>query len=156
MGCIRVCQTFRCRLPNHHWNIESDYVCRLVSIQPLSRNGLADIADAYRLAPNSRVPQILHFLNLIDYSPELLDKLSNKEYIESGSELEMNLRALSIVAVEELRKEVVILLEQQGRIEESEGINAVLLDFWLWNKAKEWESEGKKMVECHRTRSIWY
>lgn len=68
----------------------------------------------------------------------------------------MNLRALSIVAVEELRKEVVILLEQQGRIEESEGINAVLLDFWLWNKAKEWESEGKKMVECHRTRSIWY
>lgn len=114
------------------------------------------VAHAFRLALNSRVPQILHFLNLIDYSPELLDKLSSQKYIESGSELEINLRALSIVAVEELRKEVVTLLEQQGRIEESKGINAVLLDFWLWNKAKEWESEGKKMVECHRTRSTWY
>lgn len=105
---------------------------------------------------HSRVPQILNFLNLIDYSPSLQEKLANQEYIESGSESEVNLRALSIVAVEELRKELSSRLEKEGRIEESKGINAVLLDFWLWNKAKEWEAEGKKMVECHRTRSIWY
>lgn len=102
------------------------------------------------------MPQILNFLNLIDYSPSLQEKLAKKEYIESGSELEIELRALSIVAVEELRKEVVSLLQAEGRTEESTGVNAVLLDFWLWNKAKEWEKEGKKMVECHRTRSIWY
>jgi hypothetical protein len=102
------------------------------------------------------VPQILNFLNLIDYTPSLQEKLANKEYIASGSEIEINLRALSIVAVEELRKEVSSLLQKEGRIVESKGIYAVLLDFWLWNKAKEWEAEGKKMVECHRTRSIWY
>lgn len=95
-------------------------------------------------------------MNLIDYSPSLQQRLRNKDYIDSGSALETEIRALSIVAVEELRKEVVKLLEEQGRMEESKGINAVLLDFWLWNKAKEWEKEGKKMVECHRTRSIWY
>lgn len=102
------------------------------------------------------MPQILNFLNLIDYSPELQQKLAEKQYIESESVIEIELRALSIVAVEELRKEVSSMLEKSGRMEESKGVNAVLLDFWLWNKAKEWESEGKKMVECHRTRSIWY
>ena len=70
--------------------------------------------------------------------------------------------------MEELRQSVVKLLKEQGRDKEAENVNAVILDFWLWNEAKRREgiavatavgaAEGqeKKAVECHRTRSIWY
>jgi len=112
--------------------------------------------SALTMFADYRVPQILHDLGLITYSPYLQGVLARKEYLESGSELEINIRAASIVAVDQLVKVVQSYLIQQGRKREASRINAVLLDFWLWNKAKEMEKEGKTKVECHRTRSIWY
>lgn len=35
-------------------------------------------------------------------------------------------------------------------------INAILLDFFLYDTIKEMEAEGKESVPHHRTRSIWY
>lgn len=110
----------------------------------------------------SRVPQILHSLQLISYSPYLLDLLSSKTPLASGSELEICIRALSIVAVEETRRTLVKLLSEHGRTDEANSVNAVVLDFWLWNEAKRREKDesrsgsAAKAVECHRTRSIWY
>lgn len=108
------------------------------------------------ITTNSRVPQILNYLRLIDYSPSLQARLQANEDLPSGSKLEIELRSLSIVAVEELRKHVVDHLVNRQRTDESRSINAVLLDFWLWNKAKDLESTGTPMIQCHRTRSIWY
>ena len=75
--------------------------------------------------------------------------------LENGSLLEIQIRAASIVAVEELRKAMVDLQQKDGK-KSKVTINAVLLDFWLWNTAKDRESEQATKVECHRTRSIWY
>lgn len=50
--------------------------------------------------------------------------------------MEISIRVASIVCVEQLRKAVVSLLLADGRKEEAGRINAVLLDFWLWNEAK--------------------
>lgn len=102
------------------------------------------------------MPQILHDLGLLTYSTYLKGILEGREELESGSELEICIRASSVVAVEELCKAVRSLLEEAGRDEEATRINPVLLDFWLWNRAKELEAEGKAKSECHRTRSIWY
>jgi hypothetical protein len=35
-------------------------------------------------------------------------------------------------------------------------INAILIDFFLYDLAKEMEASGKEMIPHHRTRSIWY
>ncbi|EAW16279.1 queuosine 5'-phosphate N-glycosylase/hydrolase [Aspergillus fischeri NRRL 181] len=36
------------------------------------------------------------------------------------------------------------------------GINAILIDFFLYDTAKELERDGRETVPHHRTRSIWY
>ncbi|KLJ12891.1 hypothetical protein EMPG_12133 [Blastomyces silverae] len=36
------------------------------------------------------------------------------------------------------------------------GVNAVLIDFLLYDTIKEMEGEGKETIPHHRTRSIWY
>ena len=35
-------------------------------------------------------------------------------------------------------------------------INAILLDFFLYDTIKEMEDAGKEIVPHHQTRSIWY
>lgn len=36
------------------------------------------------------------------------------------------------------------------------GINAILIDFFLYDTAKEMERDGRETIPHHRTRSIWY
>ncbi|GMG02269.1 unnamed protein product [Aspergillus oryzae var. brunneus] len=38
----------------------------------------------------------------------------------------------------------------------SSGVNAILIDFFLYDSMKELEKDGKEQVPHHRTRSIWY
>jgi hypothetical protein len=35
-------------------------------------------------------------------------------------------------------------------------VNAILIDFFLYDTMKELEAEGKEAFPHHRTRSIWY
>lgn len=66
----------------------------------------------------------------------------------------MEIRAGSVVAVEEVRK----MLEGEYGVE----VESVVLDFLIWDLAKEREKEEAEKgvkgetVECHRTRSVWY
>lgn len=36
------------------------------------------------------------------------------------------------------------------------GINAILIDFFLYDTVKAMEQEGRELIPHHRTRSIWY
>lgn len=55
----------------------------------------------------------------------------------------------SIWAVELLRREL-LLLKPDAKV------NAILIDFFLYDLAKEREKEGTEAIPHHRTRSIWY
>lgn len=35
-------------------------------------------------------------------------------------------------------------------------VNAILIDFFLYDTAKEREAAGQEVLPHHRTRSIWY
>lgn len=45
-----------------------------------------------------RVPQILAYLGVLEYSPELVEMLNLTDLVENGSELEVQLRGFSIYA----------------------------------------------------------
>jgi hypothetical protein len=103
-----------------------------------------------------RVPQILHHLRILTYPPALERKLCEHNYLEAGGKEELSIRAASIVAVERIREEIVKL--------GGEGVNSVLIDFFLWDLAKRIE-EGEEKVEgvgtaeiipAHRTRTTRY
>ncbi|KAF4576929.1 Queuosine 5'-phosphate N-glycosylase/hydrolase [Pleurotus pulmonarius] len=109
-----------------------------------------------------RVPQILHHLRILEYPPSLLSLLHSGAPLEYGSREELSLRAASIVAVERVREEICLLMRENG--EDEDGVTSVLIDFYLWDLAKEIETgdgnvEGVQtaaVAPIHRTRSIWY
>jgi hypothetical protein len=102
-----------------------------------------------------RVPQILHHLRILSYTPALVRSLEAHEEFASGAREEIAIRAASIIAVER----VAAVLRAAGT-----PTSSVLIDFFLWDLAKRLEVgqdriEGIKtqpMLPMHRTRSIWY
>jgi hypothetical protein len=96
-----------------------------------------------------RIPQMLHSLGMIWYCPPLENKIRRLEIIDSGHSWEMQIRGCSIWAVELLRKEIL-------RLRPDAKVNAILIDFFLYDLAKEREKEEAEVIPHHRTRSIWY
>ncbi|KAI5864414.1 hypothetical protein GGS23DRAFT_564266 [Durotheca rogersii] len=105
--------------------------------------------DKITMFADYRVPQILATLGCIGYSPPLQAVIVRGDVIESGSSYELQIRACSIWCVELIRREI-------KREHPEANINAVLIDFFLYDTMKQLESEGKETMPHHRTRSIWY
>lgn len=57
--------------------------------------------------------------------------------------------ACSIWCVELIRREI-------QKAHPDTHVNAILIDFFLYDTMKEMEAAGKETIPHHRTRSIWY
>lgn len=117
----------------------------------------------------SRVPQVLHSLGTITYSSHLEHILTSHTILDNGSPEEVEIRCLSIVAVEEIRRAIAKVASatstRSGSAEDrassrpgqvNPAPNAVLLDFMLWDLAKVEEANGRAQLPHHRTRSVFY
>ncbi|KAK6353310.1 hypothetical protein TWF696_005282 [Orbilia brochopaga] len=98
-----------------------------------------------------RIPQILHTLGCLIFSPPLDAAIRDRRPIPPQSTWELEIRGCTIHCVELIRREIVT-----KHPEASGSVNAVLIDFFLYDTAKEWELKGRQMIPPHRTRSIWY
>ncbi|RJE23986.1 hypothetical protein PHISCL_03692 [Aspergillus sclerotialis] len=147
--------------------------------------------DKITMFADYRIPQMLHELGCLRYSPPLESHIRDLKPIPSGSSWEVELRATSIWCVELIKREI----ERQHpevktknlrkphhttdhgdteKIDEKKfttqkrpkqnsihelhisGVNAILIDFFLYDTVKTMEQEGRKLIPHHRTRSIWY
>jgi hypothetical protein len=104
--------------------------------------------DKLSMFADYRVPQILHSLGCLRYSPALTTILDSDQPLVSGSRYEVEIRGCSIWCVELLRREI---RRTWGR-----DINAVLLDFWLWDEAQKIKKMDGFTVGFHRTRGVYY
>lgn len=103
-----------------------------------------------------RVPQVLVYFDAMHYEPELRKRLQLLETLRSGEADEVEIRAVSIHAVELLRDELLKLAgsnDQRGQIQT---INSVVLDFYLWNFRQAHREAIEQAVPFHRVRSINY
>ncbi|KAK4189818.1 hypothetical protein QBC35DRAFT_472284 [Podospora australis] len=105
--------------------------------------------DKITMFADYRVPQMLNSMGCLLYSPPLDSAIRSKKNIPSGSNWELQLRACSIWCVELIRREI---LTEHPEAE----INAILIDFFLYDTIKEMELNGQDKILHHRTRSIWY
>ncbi|CAG8656247.1 UPF0553 protein C9orf64 [Gigaspora rosea] len=110
--------------------------------------------DEITMFADYRVPQALHHLGAIKYSDNLIKTLERHELLEYGSRLEVEIRGCSIWAVELLKREIKRITEQENGQDMIPVLNAIVLDFFIWDFAKEHINELG--VEFHRTRSIYY
>ena len=88
-------------------------------------------------------------MGCLSYSPPLESHIRQLKPIESGHSWEVQLRGCSIWCVELLKREIV-------RDHPDTYINAVLIDFFLYDTVKDMEARGIESLPHHRTRSIWY
>ncbi|PHH88897.1 hypothetical protein CDD83_6909 [Cordyceps sp. RAO-2017] len=116
--------------------------------QGVSYGKFRDI-DKITMFADYRVPQILISLGALYCCPPLVAAIKDKRLIESGSHWEVQLRACSIWCVELIRREI---LRQHPRTK----VNAILIDFFLYDTMQELEAQGQAALPHHRTRSIWY
>jgi hypothetical protein len=121
--------------------------------------------DEITMFADYRVPQTLLYFQCIKYSDALLKVLSEHEahhnsatsnhslnssmMIHRGDAYEVEIRGCSIHAVELLVK---YMREKLGV---DKGINAILVDFYLWDLAQEKKQEMAGLP-IHRIRSIYY
>ncbi|TKA75107.1 hypothetical protein B0A49_02382 [Cryomyces minteri] len=118
--------------------------------------------DSITMFADYRVPQMLHYLGVLSYSPPLASHIRSLKPIPSGHAWEIQLRGNAIQAVELLKRQI-------HSAHPDAKINAILIDFFLYDAAKERErelerkrqfggegGEGGEEMPHHRTRSIWY
>jgi len=94
------------------------------------RSGLTAFADY-------KVPQVLRAEGVLVYRPDLADTVDGRVQLAAGSEAEVEIRALTVVAVDRLAALV--------------GMSACGVDTVLW-----WRGQGLREPPYHRTRTIWY
>lgn len=71
-----------------------------------------------------RVPQILREMGILEYSEKLAKIVDGKEEIPHGGELEVEIRAATVVAVEMIKKH---FKEVKGR-----DVLSIEVDWFLW------------------------
>lgn len=101
------------------------------------------------LTPDYRVPQVLHSLSCLSYSPPLDTAIRTQQLLEPGSSWEVQLRGCSIWCVELIKREIL-------KHHPDANVNAILIDFFLYDLAKERDKAGEPVAPHHKTRSIWY
>lgn len=131
------------------------------------------------------VPQILAYKGVLTYSPALIETLKSGVELPHGHEMEVEIRGVSIHAVDlissEVRrlmarcpsetasvmkeaepvvgKDVVVVKEKETKSEEEEmfPINSVLVDFFLWDLRRKTASHiDAAGIPFHKTRCIFY
>lgn len=103
--------------------------------------------DQLTIFADYRIPQVLCSLKLIVYGAELLEKVSAGQILRSGSLEEVEIRAASIVAADRL-------LNEMQKMDAT--VNAVLLDFYLWDYSQTVKSAIDNTYPFHKCRSIYY
>ena len=102
-----------------------------------------DSVDALTMFADYRVPQILCSMGVLWYSDALMKDLRD-EVDPINERYEIEIRACSIHAVERMREYL-----------KDDKFNAVTIDFYLWDRAKEL---GQKLahIPIHKKRTIYY
>lgn len=91
-----------------------------------------------------KIPQLLRHFGILNYSNELVYEIDNKHLIPHDSEMEIEIRANMIYAIELIKKE----LQKNGI-----NMNSVQIDnsLWLLSKNKEYKDKPH-----HLTKTIYY
>jgi hypothetical protein len=101
-----------------------------------------DIGDLTMFA-DYRVPQGLNYFGLIVYSEWLIAELKERPHLDAGSEIECEIRGVSIVAVEKLKLFI------------GEPAISVLVDYAIWDYTKANE-QAMAHIPIHKTSGIFY
>lgn len=91
-----------------------------------------------------KLPQVLRELGILRYAPQLAQRVDRRENLPAQSAEEIEIRALTIWAVEALRR----AFSEQGR-----QVSSLQVDNWLWQLG---QLDRFRSKPYHRCRTIFY
>ena len=91
-----------------------------------------------------KLPQVLRELGILSYHPDLAGRVDLRQNLSSGGEEEIEIRAMTLWAVEALKK----TFELSGK-----KVTGVWVDQWLWQLG---QLEPFRKKPYHRCRTIFY
>ncbi len=111
-----------------------------------SGKGWGEYRDMERLTAfaDYKLPQVLRELGIISYNQGLASRIDDMEYLQAGSGEEVEIRAMTVWAVEELRK---------GFHEHGLKLTSPQVDSWLWQLGQLYAFRKRPY---HRCRTIFY
>jgi hypothetical protein len=101
-------------------------------------------ADRLTIFADNLVPHVLRVDGVLDYDPGLLARIERGELIPAGSPEEIEIRAVSVHAVERIVEALAAL---------NVPATARQLDYILWNRG---QGDIYKAAPRHRTRTVFY
>jgi hypothetical protein len=131
-------------MPVYFWKRAQIFVSDLHAAFQGSRWGTFDDIARLTAFADYKLPQVLRELGVISYHPGLARRIDGLAYLASGSEEEIEIRAMTIHAVEELKK----AFARTGK-----PVSAAAVDNWLWQLG---QSDGFRRRPYHRCRTIFY
>ncbi|NWI78619.1 QSPP protein, partial [Dryoscopus gambensis] len=117
-------------------------------------DGSFDDISSLTIFADYRIPQVLVHLKAMKYSEELMKKLREGTLFQSGDKEEVEIRGCSIWCCALICKHLQELYQKKGQDMQGK-INAVLLDYYLWDYARDHREEMKD-IPFHRVRCIYY
>jgi hypothetical protein len=103
----------------------------------------ADI-DQLTAFADYKLPQVLRALGILSYREDLRERIDALAYLEPGSPEEVEIRAMTIWAVEATRRRLL----ESGRT-----VSSAQIDHWLWQLG---QLEPFRRKPYHRCRTIFY
>lgn len=112
----------------------------------LTKRGEKELSNPDKLTAfaDYKVPQMLRKFGILEYAPELTTKIDSYEEIEAGSREEVEVRATTIWAIEQMKETLMPRFPK---------ITARQLDDHLWSLGQTKSSDDKPY---HRTKTIFY
>eukprot|EP00009_Paramoeba_aestuarina_P009611 CAMPEP_0201534176 /NCGR_PEP_ID=MMETSP0161_2-20130828/55526_1 /ASSEMBLY_ACC=CAM_ASM_000251 /TAXON_ID=180227 /ORGANISM="Neoparamoeba aestuarina, Strain SoJaBio B1-5/56/2" /LENGTH=192 /DNA_ID=CAMNT_0047938687 /DNA_START=187 /DNA_END=762 /DNA_ORIENTATION=- len=92
--------------------------------------GRFDDIDEITMFADYRVPQTLCYFKVLQYSDSLNEKLKQGVELKNGEREEMEIRGASIYSVELVKRKLNELLSKNS---DFKPVNAILIDFYLWD-----------------------
>lgn len=116
--------------------------------------GLFNDIDSLTIFADYRIPQLLVYLKVLNYSDELEKALEKGDPIENGHRYEVEIRGCTIWAVEQM-SQYIKKKQREGEMPGSIEVNAVLIDYFLWDYRREYATDMEH-IPIHKTRCIYY
>ncbi|XP_050428477.1 queuosine salvage protein isoform X2 [Adelges cooleyi] len=108
--------------------------------------------DSLTMFADYRVPQVLLYFGVLEYSDNLVENLKKGILLDHGSLQEVEIRAASIVAVDQVVFTVKELLSKNNV---KKKCNAVMVDTYLWGYRRE-NAITLEDTPYHKTLNIFY
>ncbi|XP_074605094.1 queuosine 5'-phosphate N-glycosylase/hydrolase [Brevipalpus obovatus] len=111
--------------------------------------------DQLTIFADYRVPQILAYEGVLKYSQELKSRLQDLSILTSGERDEIEIRGTTIEACE-LLLQAIKKKFVRANMPCPDMLNAITLDYYLWNCRLNGGDLIDKAIQFHRQRSIYY